>query len=104
MLAVGGTYNFESGVLGFHAEVADHHVIDARFHAGECFSLTGRGFYLKTMEFQNRFQGQEDGKIVIHQEYSSLHVAPLNEFEMQARKMETEWVQKTWAPPSTQLV
>jgi hypothetical protein len=66
--------NFQASFFGFHAQVADDHVVDARLHAGEGLGRAGGGFNLKFVEFQNSLQGQQDGEIVVNEKNAPFHM------------------------------
>ena len=72
-LAAGGANHFESGVLAFHAQVADHHVIAGRLHPGQGISGAGRCFYFKSMKLQHCLEREQNGEIVIDEKDAPLH-------------------------------
>ena len=72
-LSAGSADDFEASFFGFHAQVADHHLIDARFHARKSFSRTAGGFYLESVQFENSLEGEQYGQIVVDEKDTTLH-------------------------------
>jgi hypothetical protein len=64
-LAARGADDFQAGLFGFHAQVADDHVVNGGLHAGKGLGGTAGGFHFKSVEFENSFEGQQDGEIVV---------------------------------------
>ncbi len=82
-LAARSADDFQTGLFGFHAQVADYHLVNAGFHAGQSLGGTGGGFDFKSLEFKNGFEGQENGEIVIDEKNTAFHVQLLSGAEMQ---------------------
>ena len=68
--------DFQSGLFGFHAQVADHHVVNAGLQAGKGFGGAAGGFHFKTVEFEDSFEGQQDGEVVVDEKNAAFHGAP----------------------------
>jgi hypothetical protein len=77
-LAARGADDFQTRLCGFHAQVADDHVVNGGFHAGKSLGGTAGSFDFKSVEFENSFQGQQDGEIVVDQKNAAFHVASFN--------------------------
>src|SRR5208282_2372147 len=82
-LAARGADHFQTGLFGFHAQVADYHLVNAGLYAGQGLGGTGRSFNFKSLEFENGFEGQQDGEIVIDEKNAAFHVHLLSGAEMQ---------------------
>src|ERR1700722_14776097 len=57
-LAARGANYFETSLFGFHPQIADHHLVDAGFHASHSLGRTAGRLYFKSMEFKNRFESK----------------------------------------------
>src|SRR5450759_2407113 len=73
-LAARGANDFQAGLFGFHAQVADDHLVNAGLHAGKGLGGTAGGFDFESVEFKNSLEGQQDGEIVIDKKNATLHV------------------------------
>jgi hypothetical protein len=73
-LAARRAQDFQSGLFGFHAQVADDHVVNAGLQAGKGFGGTAGGFDFKSVQFEYRFEGQQDGEIVVDKKNTAFHV------------------------------
>jgi hypothetical protein len=59
-------------------------VVNGGLHAGKGLGGTAGGFDFKSVEFENSFEGQQDGEIVVDQKNAAFHVRLLQlELEMQ---------------------
>ena len=87
-LAARGADHFQASLFGFHAQIADHHLVNAGLHAGQGLGGTGCSFNFKSLEFENSFEGQQDGEIIIDEKNSAFHVHLLSGAEMQCT---AEW-------------
>jgi hypothetical protein len=89
VLTVRGANYFKTRLFGFHAKIADHHVINARIHASERLGRAFRNFHFEIVQLKDSFQREQDGEIVIDEKNASfhLHFAPLNFIEMQSREL-----------------
>jgi hypothetical protein len=76
-LAARGADDFQAGLFGFHAQVADDHLVNAGLHAGQGLGGTASSFDFKSVEFENRFEGEQDGEIVVDEKNAAFHRAPL---------------------------
>ena len=76
-LAARGADDFQAGFFGFHVQVADDHLVDAGLHADKGLGGTAGGFDFESVKFENRFEGQQNGKIVVDNEDTTFHVHPL---------------------------
>lgn len=83
-LPMRGAKHFQARLFGFHAQVADHHLVNAGLHADKSFRGTGGSVDGKSVEFENGLEGQQHGEIVVDNKNAAFHGAPLTgDLEMQ---------------------
>jgi hypothetical protein len=68
--------NLQTRLFGFHAQIADDHVVDAGLESGEGFRRVGGGLNFKAMEFEDGFKGQQNSQVVIDEQNAPFHVHP----------------------------
>jgi len=78
-----GADHFQARLLGFHVQVADHHVIVARLQMANRFGCVGGRFYFEIMEFQHGFQGQQNREVVIDEKDAPFHSHVTIDYAMQ---------------------
>src|SRR5258708_27304000 len=66
--------DLQASLLGFHAQVADDHLVNAGLHAGKGLGGTAGGFCFKSVEFKDSLAGQQGSEIVIDKKNSTFHV------------------------------
>jgi len=84
-LAARGADDFQTRLCGFHTQVADDHVVNGGLHAGKGLGGTAGGFDFKSVEFENSFEGQQDGEIVVDQKNAAFQLAAI--FIRRSRKL-----------------
>jgi hypothetical protein len=72
-LATRNAQNFQPGVFRFHPQVTDYHLVNARLESSKGFGRAAGSIYLKSMKFENGFQSEQDGEIVIHKKNAAFH-------------------------------
>src|SRR5258708_9395712 len=82
-LAARAADDLQASLLGFHAQVADDHLVNAGLHAGKGLGGTAGGFHFTSLEFKDSLQGQQDGELVIHKKNAPFPVHLLRQLYTQ---------------------
>src|SRR5260370_25608199 len=69
----GGANHIVAGLGMLHLHVGDHHVVVGGLQLENGFGGGGGGFNLEAVDFQNRFQGQQNGDLIVSKKNAAFH-------------------------------
>ncbi len=68
----GGEDDFAAGGIGLHAHVGDDHLVFIQLDLGLAFPCGGGGVDIEAGDFEDGFEGEEDGDFVIDEKDAAL--------------------------------
>ena len=69
----GGGDDLGTGGVAFHAHVRDDHVVLALAEQQLALARGGGGVDIEAADFENSFEGEEDGDLVVYEKYAAFH-------------------------------